>query len=94
MNKTWVWPPKRSAGPGKLEIEFYDIEDRENPIFSINSVDIMLYLLVMLQRFFGCLALSPPMWGTGGNGPRWILSCAIQWKGNRRNAIHSGWEST
>jgi len=39
MNKTWVWPPKRSAGPGKLEIEFYDIEDRENPIFSINSVD-------------------------------------------------------
>jgi len=39
MNKPEAWTRSHSAGPGKLEIQFYDIEDRENPIFSIDAND-------------------------------------------------------
>ena len=39
MNKPEAWSNARDSGPGKLEIGFYDIEDRENPIFSIVAND-------------------------------------------------------
>jgi len=39
MNRPEEWTRSHSAGPGKLEIDFYDIEDRENPIFSIDAND-------------------------------------------------------
>ena len=34
-----VFKRERSGGPGKLQIEFYDIDDRETLIFSIDAVD-------------------------------------------------------
>ena len=39
MNRPEAWTKAHSAGPGKLVIGFFAIEDRENCIFSIDAVD-------------------------------------------------------